>query len=247
MQDRVDLILIALDVEPLYPSVDINSAKKTIYNQVFRTKVIFKDIEHRETAEYVAATAKPWEISLWKLHNIISRKRTPRGRKPCIAGKYHMTSISDDKENPWEHPKRSPTQSEMRSLLAAATGTFQPTYLPVWGEDLSPAGHDGEHFCSGCGQEAHKHQHGPQVGDDQHIGTLYTEIREVRPQHPGDRQNNWKRSQHLHKQVGDPHEGQQKTSTRRPVRQSRRGERKSSWLEQAGSRKDSASATTAAK
>ena len=128
LQDTQDRVIVASDVEALYPSLDVRAVKKTVFKHVFTTQVQFKDINYKDTAEYIAVCAKPWEIRLWKLHNIIPTKRSKSGRKPTIQGKHNMTSNASDTNTPWRHPNRDPTEYEKRAYLQQLQ---QLVYKPV--------------------------------------------------------------------------------------------------------------------
>ena len=103
-------MIVASDVEALYPSLDIRAVKKTIFKHTFKTPVQFEEVNYRDTAEYVAMCAKPWEIRLWKIQDIVPTLKNKAGRKPSVRGKNNMTSSAQDKDSPWSHPNRCPTE-----------------------------------------------------------------------------------------------------------------------------------------
>ena len=113
IQNTKNRVIAASDIEALYPSLDVRAVKKTVFKHVFKTKVEFKDISYRDAAEYIAACAKPWEIRLWKLHDIVPTKKNTKG-------KHNMTRTAQDPDTPWAHKTRDPTEYELKALFAAA-------------------------------------------------------------------------------------------------------------------------------
>lgn len=87
-------------VQCLYPSLDTRAVMNTVFRHTLVTPVKFLEINYRDTAEYIAATAKPSEIRLWKIHDIVPTCKNKAGRKPSIRGKHNMTSYALDKSSP---------------------------------------------------------------------------------------------------------------------------------------------------
>ena len=55
LQNIRDRVIVAMDVEALYPSLEVRAVKKTVYRRVLKTEVKFENINHKDAAEYIAA------------------------------------------------------------------------------------------------------------------------------------------------------------------------------------------------
>ena len=116
-----------MDVKALYPSIDIDFATEKCVEMIIKSNTKFNNIDKNELGLYLALTVDKDELTRVDLARYsATRKKT--GKRPTITG-CGMKEREDDRWGPWNKPRETPEEEELKRAVAYALGIAMKTVL----------------------------------------------------------------------------------------------------------------------
>ena len=82
--------IVGLDVEALYPSLDVNECGKIVEEDVLRTKVKWEDLDYLEGTRMIVLNRSAEYCRGHQLHRVLPVRRKRTGTRPGVTGKGPM-------------------------------------------------------------------------------------------------------------------------------------------------------------
>ena len=126
--DEMDIIG-SMDVEALYPSLDIDFTVDKVCEMLYNSKVTFEGINYKELGLYLSLVKNDEELQQMGLHRVCPKRRARRGPRPNLTG--CGTRVDEKKRHqPWIFPNLSRVSMDMkRKMLVEAVRVVLKTLL----------------------------------------------------------------------------------------------------------------------
>ena len=114
-----DCVIGSLDVDALYPFLDIDRCARVVAGKLFDSDLRFEKLNWREIALYLRFHLSDEEISAEGLEGVCPRRKTHLGRPPTFVSSGSAAG-SDERYGPWFFPRRAPRGVEVRRMFCIA-------------------------------------------------------------------------------------------------------------------------------
>ena len=136
-RDNTDLMVLSLDANALYPSLDIDRTSRIVAKRVVNSEIRFDEVNYKWAATYVALNMERLEVTRRGLHRVVPRKRATGGKDPTI-----LTIGVDQKKERWKWNKMPDqyTPLEKRKIMEVVVeilikATFD-NHFYKWGQEI---------------------------------------------------------------------------------------------------------------
>jgi hypothetical protein len=121
-EDEVERVIGSMDVTALYPSIDVGRSV-TIIEKMIRESKLDVDVSVEDMDSHIVSTHTQKQIDDRGLTDVCSTRRSNKSVRPGMTG-VRMTGSDKAREEckSWIPPKREPTGTEKREMLAAVIG-----------------------------------------------------------------------------------------------------------------------------
>ena len=109
----------SLDVDSLYPSLDIDRCARVVSEKLFDSDLKFEKLVWKEIALYLKFHLSDEEIALEGLDRICPRARSNRGGRPTFVASGSDIRL-DVRHGPWVFRRRSPSKAVVRKMFCIA-------------------------------------------------------------------------------------------------------------------------------
>ena len=117
--DEMDIIG-SMDVEALYPSLDINFTIDKVCELLHESTVTIEGVDYKELALYLSLNYSDEQLQQLGLDNVCPKRRSNRGQRPIMTG-CGMESNANGRHQPWIFPDLSEiTEETKRKMLVEA-------------------------------------------------------------------------------------------------------------------------------
>ena len=111
------MVLVGIDVEALYPSLDKEECSRIVSEEILRSNVKWTDIDYLEGARFIALNRSAEECRRHKLHKILPVRRKKTGSRPGVTGKGPLGATRGDQEQ-WRFPSVKLTEEDKLEIIA---------------------------------------------------------------------------------------------------------------------------------
>ena len=110
----------SMDVEALYPSLDIDFTVEKVCELLLESDVNIKGVDYKEVGLYLSLVKTDEELRMLGLHEVCPKRRSRRGPRPNITG-CGMKEDKEERHRPWIFPdmSRVDTASRRKMLVEA--------------------------------------------------------------------------------------------------------------------------------
>ena len=145
----------SMDVEALYPSIQINRSAKLVGEIVRESGVKIENVDYQTAATYIASNSSRTDISKWGMEKIIPKRRHKKGTRPGpTTGELHKRRRYDsngeekESESKWVAVRKELSEKEKRQMVAKVIEigirtTFR-NHIYQWGGDFTHRGRAGQ-------------------------------------------------------------------------------------------------------
>ena len=113
----------SLDIEALYPSLDIEKCAKIITKELYEGEIMIENVEWKEVMLYLRYMLDDDELTAKDLWEYVPKRRTNRGRPPTF-----ISSGSDlheeERLKSWVFPELEPDENIKKKMFADAIGVL---------------------------------------------------------------------------------------------------------------------------
>ena len=110
---RSDAVVFSMDVNALYPSLNVGRTAAAVEEIILESEVEMKDNDAVELSRYVAVIACRDMITARNFEDVVMTRKQTLGRKPTVTG-YEMKKVWEDEKSAWRSAVRSPTDYELK-------------------------------------------------------------------------------------------------------------------------------------
>ena len=130
-------IIGSMDVEALYPSLDIDFTVEKVCEMLHDSKVTFEGINYKELGLYLSLVMNDEELRRRGVDAVCPTRRARRGPRPNITG-CGMRENEEERHKPWVFPDLTPVGADMkRKMLVEAVRIVLKTLLETHTYDFA--------------------------------------------------------------------------------------------------------------
>ena len=126
-EDLTGCIIGSMDVEALYPSIDINFSVEKCVELIYESGVQFKNADINELGLYLALCMEPAELIAKEIAQFCPTRKK-KGKKPTITASGTETN-EQKRWSCWNRSQNKPNEDEQRKMVTAALGVAMKTTL----------------------------------------------------------------------------------------------------------------------
>ena len=116
-------VVCSLDVEALYPSLDIQECSRVIEKELFQSDFDIKGLKWTEIALYLRYHLTDKEIEDLQITNYCPVRTTKKGRPPTFVASGSDTDITK-RLGPWTYKNIEPSEQEIKKMFCRAIGVM---------------------------------------------------------------------------------------------------------------------------
>ena len=113
--DETDIIG-SMDVEALYPSLDINFTIDKVCELMHESNVTIEGVDYKELALYLSLINSGEQLRQLGLHDVCLTRRSNRGQRPIMTG-CGMETNADRRHQPWIFPELNEITEETKRKM----------------------------------------------------------------------------------------------------------------------------------
>ena len=162
---ETEMVVIGMDVEALYPSLDKEECSRIVREEVMRISMVWKNLDYLEGVRMVALNRSADYCRRHKLHRILPVRRKRTGTRPGVTGEGPLGATRGDQEQ-WRFPSVKITEEEKKLLIAEVvsivTEVMFDSHLYTFGGEVFKQrrggpiglGHSHANHGIGCGKHS---------------------------------------------------------------------------------------------
>ena len=120
-EDLAGCVVGSMDVEALYPSIDVEFAVEKCCELIYDSDLQFENVDTEELGLFLKLIVPDEELKRHNIHQFCPLKKSKRGRPPTITSSG-IDKNADKRWGPWNRPGNIPGENETRRMLVTAIG-----------------------------------------------------------------------------------------------------------------------------